>query len=375
MHIAGAPEIADGPMDTKASDHLSRSHDELSCLACACIDAQLQDGSPAASVRDETGSPNSPIELAQAIEDHRRTPSETCASSVILDGGDSKRIHRRIPPAREAPSDKADQSAFLGFGTGFNNDDWDAATSLPALHTDGVLLHVPNDEDPQGHLDEAIRRATHTSCGKDDLRFLPVDKLEELITHQTVYRELQRHSYFEPKTHEDLDSLTHAICDEVSPTATRSEALTTRKKIFATLVLIERVDAIEAFIQEGLYDIHLPVHLPNAHRDLRGSVYRMSMRDGGKEKIPINLFSSWKFFQREIFEQYQWQFLAPFFDMISEENPRPLRYALQHKRVLPFVEDYEGKGEVWRVRIHPAHHSHPSVRSMLPSIPRHSDDG
>lgn len=288
----------------------------------------------------------------------------------------------RNHPAQEAPSDKVDQSAFLKVGTGFNSDDLDAAKSWPALHTDDALLHVPDEEyfeDPQGSLDETIRRATQTSCEKDHQRFLPIDKLEELITHQTVYQVLQRHSCFELKTHDDLDFLTHAICDEASPIATRSEALTTRKKIFATLVLIDRVDAIEAFVQEDLYDVHLPVHLPIAHSDLYGSVYRMSMRGGGKEKIPINLFSSWKFFQREIFEQYQWQFLAPFFDMLSEENPRPLRYTLQHKHVLPFVEDHEGKGEepvisggfseVWRVRIHPAHHSHPSVRSMLPPPP------
>ncbi|KAF3765541.1 kinase-like protein, partial [Cryphonectria parasitica EP155] len=143
-----------------------------------------------------------------------------------------------------------------------------------------------------------------------------------------------------------------------------------RKRIFATLVLINQVVAIGDFIQEGLYDMHLPFYLPDQKLDLHGDVYRLSNPEEDNTKIPIPLFSGWKSLERENFEKYQWQFLAPFFDVMSGENSRPLHYVLEDSRILPFIEDLEGKGpepvisggysEVWRVKIHPAHHSNSS---------------
>lgn len=213
--------------------------------------------------------------------------------------------------------------------------------------------------------------------GKGKKTFLPVDKLEKIITKASVYNELQRRQTrirFRNNTSEALDSLARKTCHESSTEAGILGTLTTRKKIFATLALMDRVEAIEDFVQDGLYDCHLPFYLPQAH-DIDGDVYRLvSAWDNVENQIPLKLFSRWQTNQRESFEDYQWRFLTPVFKLVSEEKPRPLHYELDESQRLPFVEAYEGQdphdmlvmsggfSQVWRVKIHAAHHDHPSVR-------------
>lgn len=195
-----------------------------------------------------------------------------------------------------------------------------------------------------------------------------------LITPSALYRELRLLEYFDSRTQADLASLVRAICD-TSTTPGDLTKLTTRKKIFATLVLMERNETIEDFIQENLYDAHLPFQL---RRIANREMYWVSTRQGQPEETLIRLFSTWKIHEREYFERYQWQFLSPFFELISQQKPRPLHYVLEDSRILPFVEDDKGMGsglpisggysEVWHVKIRAAHHNSLLVRQIFQDI-------
>jgi hypothetical protein len=219
-----------------------------------------------------------------------------------------------------------------------------------------------------------LRGSLRVSSGSDQKEFLPIDKLEDIVTEVAVYRELRRHGHFTRRTDENLFSLASSICGVTySARPNNSGIMRTRKRIFAILVLMERVDVIEAFIQEGRFDSHLPFNIPRNFHD----VYYISTNSG----IRALAFSTLRLDERMNFKKCQWQLLAPFFTLVSTPDTRPSHYVLEDSHILPFVYDDEemqpprwiegGYSEVRRVRIHHAHHSDPSVRCayscLLPS--------
>lgn len=194
--------------------------------------------------------------------------------------------------------------------------------------------------------------------------------MDKIFTYEAILEELQTH--FRDETQANLIHLAHQVYDEVDLS---DSSLTTRRKIFGTLVRIDKAAWITHFIDEGLYDSDLPFYFSNSNEPYE-SVTRTT-KEG--HSVPIH-FPRWKHFEREAFEQWQWEFQAPFFQVTATngQRKRPLHYSLGHNTILPFTEDFEGDGmgdmisagysEVWRVRIHPSHHSHPSVRHDLHHI-------
>lgn len=190
--------------------------------------------------------------------------------------------------------------------------------------------------------------------------------MDQIFTYQAILKELQTH--YPNRTEEGLQCLAHQIYDEVK---LPDSDLTTRRKIFGTLVRINKTATIIHFIDEGLYDSDLPFYFPSSNEQ-HEPVIRITKQ--GK-KVPVNCFTvpRWRSFDRELFQQYQWEFQAPFFQVTptNGHGRQPRHYPLGDHAILPFIEDYEGDrlgdmisagySEVWRVRIHPAHHSHPSV--------------
>lgn len=205
------------------------------------------------------------------------------------------------------------------------------------------------------------------STSGDRKKFLPSDQIDAIFTLEAVQEELQRHFKDSERSSDDLRSLAHRICD---PAEVSTGCESTRKIIFATLVRIEEAPRIVQFIAEGLYDCHLPFRFPSVQSE-DGLAYRQAGPDEGQ--VPIQLFSQWGPFDRESFEQYQWEFQAPFFKLDSDEqHRRPLHYEFPENAILPFMEDHEGEGldlmqisggfsDVWRIKIHQAHHNYPSV--------------
>lgn len=201
--------------------------------------------------------------------------------------------------------------------------------------------------------------------------------MDKIFTYEAILKEL--HTHHLDLTEEGLQCLAHKVYDEVK---LPDSSLTTRRKIFGTLVRINKAAWITNFISEGLYDSDLPFYFPNSNEQHEPVMRRT--RKG--HSVPVHCFTvpRWKPFERESFEQYQWEFQAPFFEVTptNGQRRRPLHYELGYNSILPFTEDFEGEGmgdmisagysEVWRVRIHPAHHSHPSVMHDLHHLPVNS---
>jgi serine/threonine protein kinase len=185
---------------------------------------------------------------------------------------------------------------------------------------------------------------------------LPIDKLEHIITKEAIREELQQQG-------SDV-SLVDKIWEAEQ---SRKSSLTTRRKIFAILVLIGEVPAITDFIDERLYDCDLPFLFQDGAGEREGSydVYREVKDPPAKTKlIELGFFHNWKDNALHSFDQNQWQLLAPYFQLVSTDNPKVSHYDLPSHIVLPFIEDtildeppaqHGGSADVRRVKIHHAH--------------------
>ena len=212
------------------------------------------------------------------------------------------------------------------------------------------------------NLGESIRAALiRVPQAGERKKFLPNDALDRIITRKKVRQELSRHMV-PPK---ELDTLTDKVWEITTPLPSKSLGKeTTRRKIFAILGLMDKVKDIIDFIQDGLHDNDLPFELLDGPRPLL-RLYGKG-KDGNTDRIP--LFDKWRAHELESFNNYQWELIAPYFQLITETNRKVLHYNLQNRVILPFIEDVEGAGraggraeggfgDVWRVKIHPAHHN------------------
>ncbi|KAH8788977.1 kinase-like domain-containing protein [Diaporthe sp. PMI_573] len=305
---------------------------------------------------DDTGSPSSEAE----------------SSTAVYDGGDSGQLRQRRTRSASYPAVANKEQLIKDVGSNFvcsNHTEVD--TSEPKATTsreqssscDDTTLE-PETEDGTS-LENRILGALEVSSGRHGRRFLPFSRMENILTYDAILKELQIH--YQDWTPEDLQSLAHEIFDEIK---LPDSNLTTRRKIFGTLVRINKAAWITQFIEEGLCDSDLPFYFPSSNEPYQ-SVVRIT-NEGNRVSIQCFTVPRWKPLERELFEQYQWEFQAPFFQVTPTkgQRKRPIHYALRDNSILPFTEDFEGEGtgsmysggysEVWRVRIHPAHHSHPS---------------
>ncbi len=194
-----------------------------------------------------------------------------------------------------------------------------------------------------------------SSWEKEHRKFLPIDKLESIINIPVIGRELDRHG---------KDA---GLAQKVWGTEGSKSELTTRRKIFAILVLVNNVPAISDFIAEGIFDSHLPFLFRDGTGERVGTfnVYRRLKGQGGELdcEIEIEFFQQWDDDKLGSFESSQWQVLAPYFSLASKDN-KLMHYNLDDLSVLPFIEDYKvdeplaqhgGSADVRRVKIHKSH--------------------
>lgn len=281
--------------------------------------------------------------------------SQTTQSSIIEDGGYSSYLadNRTSSHRLSLASSRAELVSYSDGGFANTKDN----VVSGQLDTTGDEDVLKEDED----LGESIRVALQPSQseGKQQ-KFLPNDSLDRIVSWQRVRHELSRHSIGPSK---DLDVLAHKIWEVASPPSpskTRPKE-TTRRKIFAILGLMEKLEDIVDFIDAQLYDCDLPFLLSEGPR--RGSLQMDRRSKGGQH--PIELFRNWKNFELESFNAYQWQLTAPYFSLSLEKTRKPQHYVLQNETILPFIEEGEGNehraeggySDVWRIKIHPAHHN------------------
>lgn len=303
--------------------------------------------------------------------------SDAGGSTAVYDGGDSGQLHQRRQRSVSYPTATYQEQLIKDVGSTFlspnqNPREDTSGSKATALRNASHHRALQIETEDGSCLENKILAALKPSSERLGRRFLPFNRMDKIFTYEAILEELQTH--FRDETQVDLSCLAHQVYDEVE---LPDSSLTTRRKIFGTLVRINKAAWITHFIDQGLYDSDLPFYFPNSNEQ-HGPVTRRT-KEG--HKIPIN-FPRCKHFERESFESWQWEFQAPFFEVTptNGQTRRPLHYSLSDNTILPFTEDYEGKrngdmisggySDVWRVRIHPSHHSHPSVRHDQHLIPK-----
>ncbi|KAE8448390.1 hypothetical protein EG329_009634 [Mollisiaceae sp. DMI_Dod_QoI] len=317
-----------------------------------------------------------PGQEAGQLDPPKPQSSAASHSSIVNDLGNAKyladsrtAIHTGFSTVSRASTDEL--VAYLGAGL-------PESTNLPVLREVDITGHgevTPQDnvhgqslgdQPTEGeNLGESIRAALEVSQFREGKKFLPNNSLEEIITRERVRKEL---SHLKVVQCDGLDSLTDEILKVTSPSSSKSSGKeTTRMRIFAILGLMEKIEEIVYFVKGDLHDCDLPFIL---REGLRPGTLRLCRKcKGGKlSSIPLFVPDKWRTHDLELFDTYQWQLLAPYFQLSTDTNRKVLHYNLEENSIiLPFIEDDEitrghrraegGYGEVWRVKIHPAHHN------------------
>ncbi|KAK9776856.1 putative Protein kinase domain-containing protein [Seiridium cardinale] len=142
---------------------------------------------------------------------------------------------------------------------------------------------------------------------------------------------------------------------------------TSRRKLFAILIMLGIPDRIGLFIKENIWDIHLPFQKNSVTRE-----WESHGPGGTMEPLVVPCFNddAWQTPLADLFDTYQWYMLAPVFDMRHETM---MHYLLHENTPLPFIKHSlneavvinGGFGEVRKVMIHPAHHNLQSKNSYF----------
>jgi hypothetical protein len=210
-------------------------------------------------------------------------------------------------------------------------------------------------------LEQRLRGALCQHAHKESKSFLPRDKLNELVVEDSV-----------------AETLTECI-PELSVNSARQLALTicpgsgrdplhpSFRRMFAILVMIEQPQEILILVNNNITDHDLPlVKVRNRNAG------RSELRRRTEPHKSLECIDKWSSFLVDLFEEYQWTVLSPFF---SRGNKGAVRfYPLDDQTILPFIEDSSrdanlegdddfqgGHGSVSRVKIHPSHFDFRSI--------------
>ncbi|KAJ4414300.1 hypothetical protein N0V82_008029 [Gnomoniopsis sp. IMI 355080] len=205
-------------------------------------------------------------------------------------------------------------------------------------------------------LGDEIRKFAVTTASIDCRRFYPIDSLEEIMTRNRIRQALENTA--DPKDHPDK------IIDRIVDITRFNGKNTRRLKILAILALMYKDEAIVGFINEGIYDIHLPLERrETSSGQIR--LYRNRRMGDEEDQGPILCTDDWSQMEKEMFEEKQYQVCIPIFELPTDESTSKVsHYNLHPQSIIPFIQDDEGRhvfeggfGQVWRVQLHPAHHN------------------
>jgi hypothetical protein len=221
--------------------------------------------------------------------------------------------------------------------------------------------------------DNSIRDALANSIDEhlqgieeSDHVWLPINRLPEIINEKSV------RSALEEAFKEDFPP-TGSLTDKVESRAAKickvythdmkgqhdEETETSLRRIFAILILLDRVRDISLFLNAGLADIDLPF---NVQREVEGVRLTSHLSEekrcvlglGGQGHKARKLAEDFRFIQNQVF--------TPFFDFKVDGREIPF-FHLPPKSTLPFIKIHHHEGSeggystVFRVQIDPAHHN------------------
>ncbi|KAK5633817.1 hypothetical protein RRF57_009531 [Xylaria bambusicola] len=244
-----------------------------------------------------------------------------CDTSTIADGSDSKQL------PQTSTNDK-------------NGSD---------CHQTAILSSFVTEQD----LDKSLRIAMVASAigHSGQQAFVPSNDLDRVINTTALSWELKR---LRIVSNTDPNYYTNQICgihEGESPQGKRTK--TSRRRIFAILVLIELTSAILDIIREGIYDWDLPMTLNNPK-------FPQLFRRRGGEELPVTFSKNWPSFKKEAFFRCQWQLSSPYLEMRTNINTSINHYQLDQHIILPITsigdsDRHGGFGSVRKIEIHPAH--------------------
>lgn len=200
----------------------------------------------------------------------------------------------------------------------------------------------------------SLRTESRNSKDESDQKhFYPIDRIQELLAPRNVRETLRTKipDLSKDESEAMLERLTQAVCG--APKGTLNEGQpqqAPRQRLFALLLLVEKIECIGCFAKCGVNDLDLPLHT--------SSDLKLYPKHDTAHNNPLECFRGWKTIDIEWFITHQYRVLSPFFDL----DPRnTCLYFLPSGILLPFVEYEEacegGQGSVKKVLIHPAHHN------------------
>lgn len=215
---------------------------------------------------------------------------------------------------------------------------------------------LPAPASMHNYLDQSLRHALRKCNGDQDKYFMPVDHLDRIICHDTIS------TYLSSMSQDGISNRREEILTYICGERGKIQELHTGKRVFASLILAKKADAVALFYDESINDEDLPL----VKTDEVGSTFNLNRRDS---QAPIlRCFSGWTNGEIELFDMYQRQMKCPFF--AQDANSKPLHYDLSPGISLPWTE-YEKKthsssnSEVRRVEVHPAQHDLPPKVSRM----------
>ncbi|KAI0182699.1 kinase-like domain-containing protein, partial [Xylaria flabelliformis] len=185
--------------------------------------------------------------------------------------------------------------------------------------------------------------------------FVPVDDLDSIINADTILRELERLRIAPDGSMEEYTKQICGIHKGKSPQDGKI-TITTRRRIFATLVLINQTPAISEIINGNLYDWDLPLALDI----LRPGFPQLVRKRVGDKPDPVAFSQNWPPYQHEAFFSCQWQLLSPYIEMRAQPSAKINHYPLDPNIILPITtisgpDRRGGFGNVSKIKIHAAH--------------------
>lgn len=198
---------------------------------------------------------------------------------------------------------------------------------------------------------------------KDGKKFLPLNRLEAIVTKMAMEHELTQYETLK----RNASTLAEDIYRQHEFQESNRRQYASYQKIFAILVLIDKVQYITHFLDEKIRDSDLPL---KEHKI--GSTTCLVARHvelDPKSEYPLRTDKEWTLNEIGSFETQQWIVCAPFFATASNLGERVYLYSLSTRDVLPFVSPgtddqndpqylYQGTfSNVRRVKIHQSHHN------------------
>lgn len=268
-------------------------------------------------------------------------PFESCNNSLSLSRDQA------ISHAAQAPTAGVDSIDFANpsqLDLGFPQELIPTSADLDTVVTDGGAMDLSwtamgLQDGPDQPLKDKINNALVRGDG--GRLFIPEDAFKTILSQQAVLAELI--GYFPDLPAQEVQKMANSI------TASGQDLRLLR--VFGVLVLLGRVDRIVDFLAQE--DLTLPLM-----------------------EFTNPCFSSWPQTDIEAFEKAQWRFFAPVFsDMAKQEDDY---IDLEEKMILPYIESWEnkkqnhykgGNSEVWKVKIHDAHHNFQNPQTAIPNNP------